>query len=194
MRDTIIALLVMSGIVGGYLYMKQAGLLPSSIQNAANLANQKSRQEKSRLSQHKKSSKGATHDHSNHDQQTQIDGQDEGASGDVAEAESLPSIYKSEGFSKSAAVAAGDQGKSRKSRGKKLAKKKVIHGVPIQDFIDSRQNAISMNNDGDEDDLGVRVILQCHELKKKGPEYVGKHECQSLLAHGSNESPVQRVY
>lgn len=57
-----------------------------------------------------------------------------------------------------------------------------MHGVPVQAYLNSKKNSLALGDGTENSDLGMRVFVQCMELKKRGPEYVGPRNCEALLA------------
>ncbi len=172
MRDTLLGILFIGGIIGGYLYLRETNALvsPGMSQRTA-------------LQKQQKSETGVRHAKSanNHEhQQSKNHEQDAGASVDLAEAESLPTIYK-EQDTKPAAPAVKKFATEVPER-RPPRKSKFLHGVPVEAWILSKQNAVSMPTEEGPSEIGMRVFVQCLELKKKGSQYVGEEECRQLLA------------
>jgi len=140
---------------------------------------------KSKLNQSKTGVRHAKSSNRHQHQQSKNHGQDEGTADYVAEAQELPSIYQEQ--SPKPVVAASDSGvaasDAQKNSHRRSPRRKVVHGVPVDLWILSKQNSLNVPNEEAPSELGMRVFVQCMELKKKGAEYVGKAECQSLLAH-----------
>jgi len=173
MRDTLVAVLFIAGLAGGYFFMRDTASLSPKL--SAQAASQKFTQQRKTGVRHDQS---ANRDES---QQSQNYRQDEGDAGQIAEAQSLPSIYQEQ----SAGQSAQPTVKSKKIAASRRPprKGKVLHGVPVEAWVLSRQNTFSVPTEEGPSELGMRVFVQCMELKKKGAEYVGQNECQSLLAH-----------
>lgn len=197
MRDTIIALLFVSGLAGAYYYLRQSGY----VQEYPYQVSEKQNPKASLTSRKKIKQSGATHDANAHLEpniQSQSHGQDARASVDVAAAEELPSIYESQGtgpgVGTGSANAAPSQSVKQPVKAAARRKQKVIHGVPVDAWVLSRQNALAGPAAADTAG-GMRVFLQCMELKKKGPEYVGQNQCEELLAKRSSDPvPDTRAY
>ena len=51
----------------------------------------------------------------------------------------------------------------------------------MQAYVNLMKNNISLREVPENSDLGMRVFVQCMELKKRGPEYVGQRDCGALL-------------
>lgn len=166
MRDTLVAMLIIGGILGGYLYTR----------NTASLVSPKISAQKAQPKFTQRT--GVRHDQ-NESQQSKNHGQVEGDAEHVAEAQSLPSIYQEQGSGQSAPKSAV---KNKSVVSRRSPRKKFLHGVPVEAWVLSRQNTFSVPTEEGPSELGMRVFVQCMELKKKGAEYVGAQECQSLLA------------
>ena len=57
---------------------------------------------------------------------------------------------------------------------------KVVHGVPVAAWTLSRRDSLPMGPTSPAAPEGVRVFLQCMELKKGGPQSLAQSECQAL--------------
>lgn len=58
---------------------------------------------------------------------------------------------------------------------------KVVHGVPLQDFVRGGRNKLPSEVVADTPN-GVRVFLQCMEFKKARPTGLTETECNQLIA------------
>ncbi len=73
---------------------------------------------------------------------------------------------------------------------KRKARRKVIHGVPVDEFVALQRNRIETGNMPEETDLGMKLYLQCLELKKN-PELVAPRECTRVFK--SPSAQITRV-
>jgi hypothetical protein len=62
-----------------------------------------------------------------------------------------------------------------------VKKKNRVAGVSIQDYVSLKRNSLPLPEVTRDDGQGLRVFLNCMELKNKGLEYTGKAECDSIL-------------
>jgi len=187
MRDTFIGVLFLVGMICGYLYLRDtASLVPSGMSMPLAQAKKSVQgKSKSKINQSKTGVRHAKSSNRHQHQQSKTHREDEGSTNHVAEAEELPSIYQEQ--SPKPGVAASDSGvaasDSQNISNRRPPRRKVVHGVPVDLWVLSKRNSLNVPNEDAPSELGMRVFVQCMELKKKGAEYVGKTECQSLLAH-----------
>jgi hypothetical protein len=114
----------------------------------------------------------------------------EGATVAAAEAAGVPSLYE-EQTGRSAEPAELISGSdtntaavSSQTAATAPEKKKVLYGVPVQAWLLSRRNALSVPAVGDRPPPGLRVFLQCWEMKKHGPKSLDERECGELAVKG----------
>lgn len=97
--------------------------------------------------------------------------QGEGIAKQDSEGPQLPSLFK---------------GTSRESVGRDHRRKdkselsKVVYGVPTEEWAAERRNALPLRPITPESKDGMRIFVQCMELKKAGPSYVGNEPCNEL--------------
>lgn len=192
MRDTFIGVLFLVGMICGYLYLRQtASLIPSEVSKPLAQAKSQPGKSQSKFNQRKTGVRHAKSSNRHQHQQSKNHGQDEGTANHVAEAQELPSIYQEQspeavvagssvaGVAQPTSVAA----EASTNSNRRPPRRKVVHGVPVDLWVLSKQNSLNVPNEEAPSELGMRVYVQCMELKKQGAKYVGKSECQSLLAH-----------
>jgi hypothetical protein len=182
MSDSLIALLLLAVIAGGYFFLRKNDLLVSHVEVPQVTAqNSGSHKRSSRYASHgakSKTSQGAKHgEKSNRDdvEQAANQRQDEGSSDDVAEAEKLSSIYQGKQGDGSAVTA--DNGVAENREG---IRPTVVHGVPVDAYVLSRKDAINTSGMPQDTPQGLRVFLQCMELKKEGASPLDEKNCHSL--------------
>lgn len=90
----------------------------------------------------------------------------------VAQSEEVPHVYT-----------------ARKVKQKSGAEDKVIHGVPLQAFIESHRNTLPGAVPA-QAPSGVRVFLQCMELKKNETSELSQAECNELVARHPSRGKV----
>ncbi len=88
------------------------------------------------------------------------------ASKPASSSQKLHSIYSSKELNKSG------QQKSQK----------VVHGVPLDSFVDQSQNSLRFTEVSPQAPNGVRVFLQCFELQQGKTAALKEKECNELLA------------
>ena len=192
MRDTLIGLVMLVVAAGGYLALKKMGptgpmASPVLASKPVTSATQTSRRQKPAI-------EGARHGKKSHrdDDTSQIadSGQDEGASGDASQTASFTSIYQEPENTEPRSAVANSETFSKDSSGTKssskkhlktASQKKVLHGVPVQAYVNLMKNNLSLREVPQNSDLGMRVFVQCMEIKRRGPEYVGPRDCEALL-------------
>ena len=182
MRDSILAVAFVAATFGGIHYLKRTGVIQGWFPSGQSVSQPSN---SFITAKEVKKGQGVKHDKKPgryHDPEAEDHGQAEGASGDGPEAQDLTSIY----HQKRSARPRATVGSEEKMGGGKTAK--VIHGVPVQAWIASREDSLSLSAADAKDDGALRVYLQCLELKKKGPEYIGPKECDSLLATTRSKS------
>jgi hypothetical protein len=188
MRDSLIAVMVVGGLVGSFVYLKSTGHLMPNIATPAELAMARV---KSAPHPHPTTHKGEVNGPKStrlDDQQAQDNGQDEGASDDASEIESIASIYQDKGAT----------GRSRRVKSPILSEERepkpaVIHGVPIAAWVRSRQDALPEATVPSDSGDGIRVFLQCMELKKEGPEALKERDCERLAASNKKNTSLAAV-
>ena len=90
-----------------------------------------------------------------------------------AEAESLPTIYSRKEQK--------ERVKSSALASKKLKKqRKNLHGVPVDLFVVDQQNRLRLTDVPEEADNGLRVFVQCTEIKKHSTEAIPPQKCRPL--------------
>ncbi|MBI4405674.1 MAG: hypothetical protein HY537_16060 [Deltaproteobacteria bacterium] len=187
MRESVIALIVLAGILTAVIKLNHNGNLLPNVGSPAQMA-VPSKQD----SDLKK--KGVTHERAN--QRTHFKAQNtreetvaaESAGGDASpfgESQNLPSIYESEAFTVSAAE------KENSATGQQAKGKKVLHGVPLEAWVLSQKNAIAWPVSADESQL--RLFLGCMEWKKKGLSPVEPRECRALTHKESAELAISGI-
>jgi hypothetical protein len=171
MSDSLIALGVIAIIIGGYLFLRNRGWMEDTLRSpqpevVATIG-------KAKTTKLKKKTIGAyAHEISNHrSKQSENRRKNEGATGDFATVESLPSIYQEKFTKRSVKVS------SHNSDG---TKPKVLYGVPVDAWVRSQANSFGMPVSSDVGDLNVRVFVQCMELKKEGAEALTQTQCKPL--------------
>ncbi len=199
MRDTLVAILVICGIVGGFYASRltetakpqeivlEAKNLPSTGNDA--IAVQKTSDQRVEVRRGGKSQKGVRHGkrtNKKHYQQVKAQREDEGAANNVVTAESVPSIYSEEQQpSGSAALNSSNGGVSATTA------PKVVHGVPVEGWVRSHRNSLSPATVTDETGEGMRLFVQCVEVKKRGTTPLSERQCGAL---SSNESMFYTNY
>jgi hypothetical protein len=174
MRDTLVMVGILAGITFGLMSFRQLTSTeprPSSPGQAGALANHKA----------KLSNQGAKGERSNQlSDATESTRSSERSSGDVAEAQELPSIY-----SRKEQLSASAVGSKKRNR------KMLIPGVPVQAYLDSQRNGLP--NVTAESDDSMKVYLWCMEVKKGGLQYTGPRECQRIDGEKSHDLVMRTV-
>ena len=89
----------------------------------------------------------------------------------VEQSEELPSIYSS----------------SKRAKLARKKKKKYLHGLPVESFVDSRMNTLP-SGVPDQAPEGVRVFLQCMELRPNDTAKLTESECNALASRTSTRN------
>lgn len=185
MRDTMIALLVLGSLIGAYFYFQDSISFgphvgtPSSI-SQNNLEKQVLNSDPKRIQTQGVHDEGTDQGYS---EQSAEFREGEAPSIEVAESKGLYSIYK--GKSKKR-LEQQDEPSEHPVKAAS-AKEKVVHGVPLQAWVRSQKNKILLPAVTADTGNGLRVFLQCLELKQKGPEYLERGECKALLVRHSTD-------
>ncbi len=67
--------------------------------------------------------------------------------------------------------------------------KTVVHGVPLEDFVDAKQNALPMFDVTAGKPNGVRMFVQCMEVKKGNTVNLNERECSELALKAPSRRP-----
>lgn len=170
MRDTLITITLLGAVIGGYFYFTDGRIAPNIGKPAASTPsqafvweNQSNGGKNDR--RHQKSGRG----------QGEADFQSgEIDSGDREEIQRITSIYPAQKRSRSAKLGKSGTAGTRKQR-------KVVHGVPLQAFAESQRDRIDFKSVPGPNKEGLRVYLQCMELREKGTTPLQENECDRLL-------------
>lgn len=184
MKDTLYIAGFVAVVVGFWFYLQKTDF------GTPNPANAVLSQQNFTQTPASNGSKGNEGRRQTHDSATASNGATEGDSGSASEVEGLPSIYspKHEAVKQAAKQnARGRKGKlAKKSRGKagKVASngKKMIHGVPLDQWIEWNKNRLRLGEVPSENDGGLRLFVQCMEIKKGASQAVTQAECKKLTA------------
>lgn len=65
--------------------------------------------------------------------------------------------------------------------------KKTLHGVPLEDYVIGVQNQLPKSVP-QKAATGVRVFVQCFEVKKGQTESLSEGECSGLVARGTSQT------
>lgn len=118
------------------------------------------------------------------DAQRPRSGEDEGTSISTDEIESLASIYQNqEGRKSYESESVGSPEELHESQSRS-----PIPGVKIAAWVRSNQNRIHTEIPDPKVGSGMRVFLNCVELKKKGMSPVDRQDCAQVLAHKESVS------
>lgn len=79
--------------------------------------------------------------------------------------------------------------KLKAAASKKAAKAKVVHGVPLEDFIDAKQDALPMYDVTQGKPNGVRMFVQCMEVKKGNTLNLSEQQCAELTMRTPSRRP-----
>lgn len=187
MKDTFLALALIGGVVGGYFYLTDGQLAPEVGRPSVEARKDFVWKNVGPGTKHgRKGGRYGKGSDSSHADQAQGFGAGEGIAGNDSEIEGLTSIYpvkKRAGESRSAKVAAN--GKSARA----AKKRKVVHGVAVEAWAAAQQNRIALHGKPQAPPKGLRVFLQCMELKKQGPEALNQRQCESLLVRHQASDP-----
>jgi hypothetical protein len=173
MKDTLIIGTFVAVVVGFWFFLQKAELPPLDLQQANT---QSSRGKINERRDQNNSPKVATH------------GTSEGIAGRTSEAEGLPSIYSKEQESKSITGEKPTHKVARKARNKgALAKRdakkeKMIHGVPLNQWIEWNKNNLRLGEVAGEQQSDMRFFVQCMEIRKGKPQSVGQRDCKKLIS------------
>jgi len=182
-RDTFIALLFISSIVVSYAFLKRNGYLINSVERfqQAQISNRHTQPLSGRRKGVKQNGETANSYHYRQDPQSE---QAQGSPIDAVETEGLPSIYEGTGVaqarksSKPNPVAETSEPKEASRAGRP-----AIPGVPVEAFVQYRRKNFTLPEVVGQEPEGLRVFVQCLELKEKGPKYMGVRECEKMLAN-----------
>jgi len=186
-RDTIITVLILGGLVSGYMYYTEGGIIGPQVgtpfQGSTTLPNIEADKG---MDAYVNASQGVQNDYEsdqgNFDQDADST-EDEGSADQVAKSKSLYSIYKRKKESR----ITQPSDRHQKSNHQKKSKSKVVHGVPVEDWVLAQQDNILLPAVSPNAEDGLRVFFQCLEIKRKGPEYLEKNECKALLVRRSTD-------
>ena len=165
MRESLIAILVLLAVMGGYYHLKKLGL--TFVPKLAP-AEKSSLAQPMSLTKGKKNDKASTHEHARPHSNSR---KSQGSTNEADETENFPSLYST-----------SEESGERRVENKGKTERSIIKGVPVQGWIDSQRFSLSSLSEPAPSETGMRVFLQCIELKKKGAEYLKERDCQSLLA------------
>ncbi len=181
MRDTIIGILLFAAVITGVSYFRSTSSSLPQNPEAEEVAASTSQSTENSFSSKKRSikpaHKGVRHEVRRYgkSRQAKIARSSERTRSEAyepdLESQSLPSIYSSQ-----EAESVGFEPESESVRGnEKVAKSapKTLHGVPVRDWILSRRNSLASEPADPRAAEGMRVFLQCVEVKKKGAQFVG---------------------
>lgn len=171
MRDTLIGILVFLGAFGGYYYARQKGLANLKFPTVNPISSDK-----------KSEVKGATHDSNSQGPDSKntafrknpAHGKSEGSSTKASQDQGLPSIY-------------WPKRHKLKSSGP-AKKKKRVGGVDADAWALAREDSLASYLPPSAPP-GMRIFIQCMELKNKGLEYIGPDTCRELLSRRDFSSP-----
>jgi len=168
-RESVAALLAVLGIIGGY-YVYQTrttAAVPEVAVQSASPFGAKSRQSLKGVPLGKRTNK-------KHHSSVTSHGKDEGSAVDVATSESVPSIYPQESSGSAVEKAARD--------GESEAKTTVSHvgGVPVQGWLRSRRNSLPAGVLAPPPSSGLRVFVDCMEIKGIATQPLSQKECGAL--------------
>lgn len=170
MRDTLLLIALLGGLTWGATYLhRNSALMPSvSAPSATTTA--------------APSTQGDTHERTNYAQDQRAEGGGTGSASEVdsSEGEVVPDLYSQAG-AKPRLV--GARSKSARSS----VRRQVIRGVPIQEYLDSHKDSLSNTGLAGDDDGGLRVFLQCFEVKS-GLEPISDRECDRVFHSPSSPS------
>ncbi|GEM_PF-4241071 len=173
MKDTLIIGTFVAVVVGFWFFLQKAELPPLELQQAQTQIS------RGKINEQRNQSNGpkvATH------------GTSEGIAGRTSEAEGLPSIYSKEQESKSVEADKPAKKVARKARSKgALAKRdskkeKMIHGVPLNQWIEWNKNNLRLGEVAGEQQSDMRFFVQCMEIRKGKPQSVGQRDCKKLIS------------
>jgi len=178
MRDTIIGLVVLLSVIGGYFSFRtkteqttlnqQSQAAPLELSSNTYSRIKKSPPKISHLS--KRITRKVIHESTKHSQskQNQNDGYHQGSRGETSEVEKLPSIYEDQ----EERVSQIDSSESTKS----------VYGVPVNAWVLSHRNSIKTVSSDPRLAQGVRVFVGCVELKKEGAKELTKGDCARIAS------------
>lgn len=196
MKETLFTLAMIGGIaVGAYYYFDEHGTLAPRIPIASSSSEKKAEepfQWKNESLKHAQHAKGArAHEKTNQIHSQSIEGTDsnEGSSVGLTKTASLPTIYSSK--SKRAGKRLKARIKAKTASKSKKKEKKIIHGISVEGWALSQQNALPSDN-YEQGNEGMRVYLQCLELKGHSTKTLDKRDCNKLLVRRHEE--VSRNY
>jgi hypothetical protein len=184
-RDTLIALLFVIGIILGYRYFRAIdSLAPGISPGGTPMAKAGRSSTPSKTHNHNKGVQDGKGTADQSDAQAAQDRREnEDGAGNLAEASHLPSIYQEqEPEPESDPAGRVNDPESSGKAGKKAAK--VVHGVPVQAYVLAQKDKVSTGTVPAEAPSGIRVFLQCMELKNHGPESLDQRDCQHLAFRG----------
>jgi hypothetical protein len=188
-RDTFVAILVVGVMVGAYVRFGKHLTLGPEIGRPSKVATVDQRRGPSPHSRSKQGVMNGEASNRFHTEQAQGHGEDEGAAVDAAEIESLTSIYQGPRRKPSRPAGVKAVQENSKFRSPDKPAKKVLYGVPVEDFVLARQDNLPAPVAADTGEASVRVFVQCMELKKDGPEGLAEREC-ARLAKSHTASPA----
>lgn len=188
MRDAIIVIGFLAVIGLGYrlIFGSELRIGPSLGQPAVHASAQgHSSATKKSFHSERESILGVTHERSN-DPENESD--DSTSAFEATTTEKLPTIYSEQRFKQQAIDSSDGEGASSSfsKSSTSEARPKVVHGVPLKAFAKSQEFNIAHAPVSAPAKSGLRVFLQCMELKSKGSELLEKNECASLLTNANS--------
>lgn len=187
MRDTLLGILFLAGIVGAYAYFPRTiSTAPEVGLNSASALSQRPAGKPGRPINKHKGRQHGERANPGKGKGPEAHRQSEGASVASSEVEGLPSLYEDEGTGPSVtdSSVAGDPDPIALSKPKPKPHRttKVVHGVAVEAWSKSRKDKLPLPVVTADGGSRLRVFFQCMELKDKSAEPLSEKECGRLVA------------
>jgi hypothetical protein len=198
MKDTFLIGTFVAVVVGFWFYLQKTdfGGLPSGQLQTSSFGSTTTAQDSKPVSLPHSSHPRSKHESRNQDDDstTPFSGAVEADSGRVAEVEGIHSIYAGKSVE---AHSVGKKRSSRKARAvpntaskaTKNNQRKYVHGVPVDQWLEWNKNRLRLGEVAAPSAEGLRLFVQCMEMKQGGPKSVAQSECIKLTAKTPKLTP-----
>jgi hypothetical protein len=202
-RDTILGALIIGALLWSVVSLKTLKrIMPGALPPVATDSKSSVRPESdSKLAQHPLrhrpnglySFKGEISERHRKSGKTKIHPESTGSPGDAAEIEKLSSIYAPESGPVPVSTA-GITNSDAKNSNDSVSPRTAIPGLPVKAYVQYKKNSIYMPTVTAPTDGGLRVFVNCMEVKPKGLTYTGEHKCETLQPKSlADRRPIQPV-